>query len=103
MSTNARDELARIIDEHEWSRHLGGSRGEQIADILIEHGWRKVDPAADTRTEWGVRYDDTGDLVYHGRAVRTEEQAQCIVSDYGDGAVAMSRTVTYGPWREVEQ
>lgn len=35
MSTTDRDELARIIDEHEWSRLDGGSRGEQIADKVL--------------------------------------------------------------------
>jgi hypothetical protein len=35
---NVRDQVARIIDRHEWSRLDGGSNGQQIADDLAAKG-----------------------------------------------------------------
>jgi hypothetical protein len=40
---NVRDQVARIIDRHEWSRLDGGSNGQQIAADLAAKGLLRIE------------------------------------------------------------
>lgn len=103
---NDRDELASDIhaihcyDEFEFCRR-DRVRCMRIADHLLDIGYRKVDPAADTNTEYGVRR-----LERFGSSIAgpmTFTIAQSLAEAWGEGNVVVSRTVTTGPWHEVEQ
>lgn len=105
MST--RDEL-----EAELNRYLPGylegaesdipadHLAECLADWLHDEGWRKVDPAAETRTEWGVRRPAEPTQYVLGPIRRSEAKS---IARIPSGSVVVSRTVTCGPWTEVEQ
>lgn len=62
---------------------------------------RQLEQAADgatAKTEWGVRYDDQGNVGIYGTSSDHERWARMDA----DG-VLVCRTVTYGPWREPVQ
>ena len=116
MSTNDRADLMQAIAiglEYTHSaaastsrRYGGGAFAEihgvfdlgGIADHLIDQGWRKVDPAADTHTEWAVDHGE-----YGIGAVGAEDSARARAEHYrGYGAAVrlVYRTVTTGPWED---
>jgi hypothetical protein len=41
-----RDQVARIIDRHEWSSPSGGTRGQQIANSLAAKGLLRIEQEA---------------------------------------------------------
>ncbi|MGX6513279.1 hypothetical protein [Rhodococcus sp. SJ-2] len=94
-----------IDNETGLSRHpMWDALEEAVAFVLLldELGWRKVDPAADTRTEWGNRHSVSDGSTYVVTKP-TEERVREIAEDYRGARPAVSRTVTTGPWQEVEQ
>lgn len=74
---------------------LGG-----IADHLIEQGWRKVDPAADTRVEWAI-HDHLDGVTSPVGQLNAEERTRMFAKHRPHISVR-SRDVITTPWREVE-
>lgn len=94
---NERDELARALAmcdgfDHDWWLRR--------ADAVLAAGYRKTDPDAETRTEYGVRYPGIAeDIVDRCGSVGVAHRLARSVR----GTVVVSRTVTAGPWQELEQ
>ena len=76
-----------------------------VADFLLERGWHKVDPTAETRTEWGVSRstEHFGTCVHK---VDSEDAARRQLSSFlgqFPDAVVVSRIHTASPWVETSR
>lgn len=91
-------------DNYDAGYLAGLSRAQEIIRAefpTIASGYRKVGADTDTHAEWGVRRPEKyGSTVAW---VGGRRPAESLAESWGEGNVVVSRTVTVGPWIEVEQ
>lgn len=97
-----RDQLATLIDEHEWSR-LGGTRGDQLAEKILAAGWRSPARVIEHQAQlsgWpiGTVIRDAQDGVAR-RTRMGDGPAWIVVGGWAGGGrpVALPATVLYEP------